>query len=352
MYITKKYFRVLSPILYGFALHFLILIIPNSFDYLKEDYILRDSFWVILLMFIFLEINLLLILFLDKKVSLKEKVILRIFIQVALSILLAIILAQILISYEFHDILKKLITHLDEGDSLTDLLASIYLRIFILFVIMASLHNLVFFAIKFFKLNQEKALEAENLRKETIVNQLDILKNQIQPEFWFASLEKLIKLVHENPQKAESFIKKLSLFYRHSLNHNKQELISLGEELEFLEIYLYLINAQNTQDISLSKLANLRTLQKLVSFRVIQKLVEDFTKNNQSISQKIYILFEDFDNQLEMSFSRENQAIHLDKNAFKSIVELNQVLEYYTDKKIEIQAEKIVIPLLELSTNH
>lgn len=348
MYLTKTWFRVLSPLVYGTSLHLFILIIPNSLDFLADDYTIKDTCWMVLLMLLFLESNLSITLFLEKKENLNH--LNRILIQTSVSILIAVILAYILSNYEFHSIIKNLVS--DEINvPIANILNAIHLRIFILFVVMALVHHLVFFTVRFLKLNREKALEAENLRKETVINQLNILKNQIQPEFWFTSLERLIDLVHENPQQAETFIKKLSLFYRYTLNHNTEDLVSLEEELTFLEIYLYLVNTQKEQKIILSKISDIGTLQKLVPFGVLQKLIEDLGKLKKEFIENISLIFQFGSDELEMCFCVQNQSIQLDKKQFKSILELNQVLSYYTDKKITIHSEKILIPLLELSTN-
>ena len=83
-------------------------------------------------------------------------------------------------------------------------------------------------------------LLAERQKKENILSQFETLKNQVNPHFLFNCLNALSMLVLEDGKKAEQFISKLTKVYRYVLDYRNLNLIPLGEEMRFLENYLFL----------------------------------------------------------------------------------------------------------------
>lgn len=88
--------------------------------------------------------------------------------------------------------------------------------------------------------NTALMLNAERMEKANILSQFEILKSKVNPHFLFNSLNILAALIPENQQKAVEFTSRFSKLYRRLLELHEQPLISLGEELEFAESYIYL----------------------------------------------------------------------------------------------------------------
>jgi CheY-like chemotaxis protein len=93
----------------------------------------------------------------------------------------------------------------------------------------------------------DNALEAHQLRmknraleKANILAQFEILKHQINPHFLFNSMNVLSSLILSQPQKALKFTSHFSRLYRSVLQLREQLMISLEEELEFVEAYITL----------------------------------------------------------------------------------------------------------------
>ncbi|MBK9014314.1 MAG: histidine kinase [Saprospiraceae bacterium] len=89
---------------------------------------------------------------------------------------------------------------------------------------------------------QKTMVEKERLLKENMQSQLETLKNQVNPHFFFNSLNTLAYLIPENPVKAENFVQKLSKAYRYILEIRERELTTVAEELGFLDSYNCLLN--------------------------------------------------------------------------------------------------------------
>lgn len=65
----------------------------------------------------------------------------------------------------------------------------------------------------------------------------------------FNNLSVLSSLVYKNQDKAVDFINELSKVYRYILENKNVELVSLQEELEFLENYIYLLKIRFGENI-------------------------------------------------------------------------------------------------------
>jgi hypothetical protein len=105
----------------------------------------------------------------------------------------------------------------------------------------------------FFKEWKKGLLLAEQLKKESLEAQLESLKNQVNPHFLFNSLNVLSNLVHKDANRAEEFIDQFASVYRYVLNIQDKMAVTLGEELAFLESYLFLqkIRFQNGFEITI-----------------------------------------------------------------------------------------------------
>lgn len=82
--------------------------------------------------------------------------------------------------------------------------------------------------------------EAAELQKENNTARYAALQNQLNPHFLFNSLNTLIAEIEYNPANAVRFTKHLSNVYRYVLQSQNKTLVTLGEELEFMQSYLFL----------------------------------------------------------------------------------------------------------------
>jgi hypothetical protein len=71
--------------------------------------------------------------------------------------------------------------------------------------------------------------------------ELKTLRRNIEPHFLFNNLNVLSSLIEKNPEIANEFLDKLAQLYRYILHTQNAEVVSIKEELNFAENYLYLI---------------------------------------------------------------------------------------------------------------
>lgn len=92
---------------------------------------------------------------------------------------------------------------------------------------------------------EKKEIENKNLESE-----LQHLKYQLQPHFFFNSLNNIYSLVEISPVKAQEAIHNLSKLMRYLLYDTGRETVELAEEIVFLKKYIQLMELRQTGKIS------------------------------------------------------------------------------------------------------
>ena len=96
------------------------------------------------------------------------------------------------------------------------------------------------------------SLETEQLKREALQRELENLKSQVNPHFLFNSLNSLSSLISENPIQAEEYVNEMSKVYRYFLQVNNVKLVTLEEELKFIQAYYNLLKTRFGKGISLN----------------------------------------------------------------------------------------------------
>jgi LytS/YehU family sensor histidine kinase len=136
-------------------------------------------------------------------------------------------------------------------------------------------------AIVFFMNKYKKAqLEAEKLKKITIEAQFEALRNQVNPHFMFNCFNVLSTLVYKDADTSAKFIAQISNVYRYLLNSQTQKLVTLGEELSFIESYLYLQQIRFGENLIIEKNISAHPDEFYVAPASLQMLIENAIKHN------------------------------------------------------------------------
>ena len=133
----------------------------------------------------------------------------------------------------------------------------------------------------FRKRSQALEIRSETLEKQQLINEIALLRSQVNPHFLFNSLSILSSLVHKNPDLSEQFIDQLSRSYRYILEQKEQTLVTLRTELEFIRSYAFLlkIRFENKFDLNVQLDETLFDRYKIAPL-TLQLLVENAVKHN------------------------------------------------------------------------
>ncbi|MBK8562888.1 MAG: histidine kinase [Saprospiraceae bacterium] len=131
-----------------------------------------------------------------------------------------------------------------------------------------------------FNLLKTAQLEKERLLKENMQSQLESLRNQVNPHFFFNSLNTLAYLIPEDSGKAVNFVRKLSQTYRYILDVRERELVSLEEELNFLKAFVSLLKERFGENLQVEIAVQPQLLQYQTLPLALQMLMENAIKHN------------------------------------------------------------------------
>ena len=95
--------------------------------------------------------------------------------------------------------------------------------------------------------------EKQRLEAESIQAKYTALQSQLNPHFLFNSLNTLIAEIEYDPATAVKFTQHLSEVYRYVLRQQQCQIVSLKEELDFLDSYIFLHQVRLGDCLSLER---------------------------------------------------------------------------------------------------
>ncbi len=203
---------------------------------------------------------------------------------------------------------------------------------------------------QFFKNWKESLLEVEKYKTESVAAQLQNLKSQLNPHFLFNNLSVLSSLVYLDQDKAVEFINQLSKVYRYLLDNKNNELISLKEEMKFMESYFYLLKIRFGENIHFNVEIDNKSYDKCIPPLSLQILVENAMKHNQISSLKpLYISIESINDTLKICNNLQLREVY-EPSSKIGIANIKVRYSYFTEKEIELLNKDnqfcVLLPLL------
>jgi two-component system, LytTR family, sensor kinase len=118
-------------------------------------------------------------------------------------------------------------------------------------------------------------IEAVELQRHLAEARLHSLRSQLQPHFLFNALNTISSLTETDPRIARRLMEQLAQLLRVSLRHASAPLVTLAEELTFLDDYLAIESVRFEGRIAVSVHADDDTLGAVVPGFLLQPLVEN-----------------------------------------------------------------------------
>jgi two-component system, LytTR family, sensor kinase len=209
-------------------------------------------------------------------------------------------------------------------------------------------------AIVFFMTKLKKAqLEAEQLKKINLEAQFVALRNQINPHFMFNCFNVLSTLVYKDPDVSAKFIAQISNVYRYLLHSQERKLVSLKDELTFVESYLYLLQIRYGENLVVRQdIGHTNPDEFYVAPASLQMLIENAIKHN-IISKSHPLKIHLYSNQGSIVVSNNLQEKQVKEQSTKLGLEnIRNRYRLLTDEVVKIEKTisefKVEIPLLQL----
>jgi LytS/YehU family sensor histidine kinase len=194
-------------------------------------------------------------------------------------------------------------------------------------------------------------LENETLKREALQSQFESLKNQLSPHFLFNSLTALKILIKEAPDTAQNYVNSLSRALRYTLKSNEKQLVTLKDEMEFMESYLFLIRMRFGDNLSINTSINEDLLSLNIPPLTIQTLVENAIKHNEiSKRNPLSIDILTTDNESLRIINDIHEKITGEEGTGIGLVNLSKQYQLLINKEIIIRKENnkfsVEVPLI------
>lgn len=193
-----------------------------------------------------------------------KKLVLTIVVEV-LIVLIVVVVVKIIFLIIYKQSFDELFKQLSDG-----FLWAVSLTVFGIAIANGSL---------FYKNWKQSALNEEILKREKLAIEYEALRMQVNPHFLFNSLTALTTLVHQDPDKAEAFIRKFSDVYRYILENKNLEVVSLQKELHLIENMAYLYQYRHGSNLQI-ELELAPSNKRYILPMALQMLLENALKHN------------------------------------------------------------------------
>lgn len=227
----------------------------------------------------------------------------------------------------------------------------IYRRIFsgIILCIVIYLTNYTF---TLFEERERIMLENERLLRENLHAQFETLRQQVNPHFLFNSLSTLKTMMHNNIDKAEEYLLKLSDVFRYSLQVNDIEKVTLKEELDILEVYCFMLKGRFGENLSIDIQIDQSHFSMYVPPFSFQIIVENCVKHN-IVSKDKPLFIKIFSNQAKQITILNNlqPKNSVETSSRVGLANIEKRYQYLSGQHIEIiettETFNVIIPLIE-----
>jgi two-component system sensor histidine kinase AlgZ len=144
------------------------------------------------------------------------------------------------------------------------------------------------------------------LKNEKAKTELLHLKSQVNPHFFFNTLNNLYGLVGTDAKKAQDLILKLSDMMRYSIYEGEKDTVTIEEEVEYLKNYIELHKMRYRKEIDIKFINDISENLKVMPLLFIILLENAFKHGVENLRENAYVHIQMTAKNNEVSFDIEN----------------------------------------------
>ena len=181
-----------------------------------------------------------------------------------------------------------------------------------------------------------------NLKAEQSKTELSLLRTQINPHFFFNTLNNLYALTIKNSKEAPDVILKLSDMMRYTIYEGEKETVKLGDEIEYLNNYIELHKIRYKKTVEISFKHEVDTNLSLAPLLYIILLENAFKHGIETLTENAFIHINLYDDTDFIYFKIENNFDPKEISEAKGIglTNLKRRLALIYPKKHELTVDK------------
>lgn len=209
----------------------------------------------------------------------------------------------------------------------------------------------VYFGVYFLKSWMKSQLEAEKFEKETAKAQLLTLRNHLDPHFLFNNLNILSALIDKDRELSQKYLDKFAEVYRVILKSDKEELIPLQQEIQFIDAYLYLVKIRFAELLTVEIDISDSSINLFLPPLTLQMLLENALKHNIiDEDEPLVVSIRDLDGFVEVRNTLNKKKI-TEPASGSGLINISSRYAYFTDAEVKVResADEFIVkvPLID-----
>ena len=213
----------------------------------------------------------------------------------------------------------------------------------------------IYFSLQFLTQWQKTELEMERFQKESLRSQLASLKNHLDPHFLFNNLNILSSLIDKDTNQSQDFLVRFAQVYRTMLLTKVEDLVTLQEEMDFIDSYIYLIKTRFENNINFHINIEEEAYYSMLPPLTLQLVIENAVKHNIITEDRplhIHITANETFMQIVNSLYEKPQD--LKSKSGTGLKNLQERYRYFCDEPIRFEKKtdtyEVNVPLLQIET--
>lgn len=222
--------------------------------------------------------------------------------------------------------------------ALLDLYSNEFVKLLILLFFVILVFQVAYFS--FYSYHQYAVVQLGKVtdRRVQLKLKFEALKSQLSPHFLFNSLNTISSLIYRDPDAAEEFIRRLAITYQYVISTNKDQLVKVENEVEFIKSYYHLLKVrfENALNLEINIPANVMTSS--IPPLTLQILIENAVKHNQiDKSHPLNIYIGSIDNTYLRVTNTKGEAPAQVKSFNVGLDNIKKQYAFYTTDLIKIE---------------
>jgi hypothetical protein len=225
------------------------------------------------------------------------------------------------------------------------------LKLCILYAITVFIYEIFygwFYSYRHYAITQVDELKSNRLQLEL---QFESLKSQISPHYLFNCLNTISSLLFKDSKLAEEFIRRMAETFRYVVSNQKQQLVLLQEEIDFVRSYCFLLQVRFEQHLHLEINLPKSLMATKIPPLALQMLVENAVKHNQiSKENALMVYISAIDNTYISVTNTKTKAINPAQSFKVGLDNIKQRYRFFTEEKVAVRDDEkftVLLPVLK-----
>lgn len=225
------------------------------------------------------------------------------------------------------------------------------LKLCILYAITVFIYEIFygwFYSYRHYAITQVDELKSNRLQLEL---QFESLKSQISPHYLFNCLNTISSLLFKDSKLAEEFIRRMAETFRYVVSNQKQQLVLLQEEIDFVRSYCFLLQVRFEQHLHLEINLPKSLMATKIPPLALQMLVENAVKHNQISKDNVLMVYiSAIDNTYISVTNTKTKAINPTQSFKVGLDNIKQRYQFFTEEKVAVRDDEkftVLLPVLK-----